>query len=238
MTFYFDMKSGIIGFCAVSIISLAMFSTNDAKAGGDLSFFPCSAKPEIQSARSSELQKLYDDDQSDYRKDIAANPGAPFDLKKMEKMGTGDLIRRKRVGEILAEGCFKTASDYRNAAMIYQHGNSPDHFFQAYVWSEKAVELGDTKEKQAVAQAVDRYLVSVGHKQLFGSQLYKDASATCYCLQPTEESFPNSTREQYLKPASYGLTFLNNYNGNKNCPKPTCDTKLLPSPQGTVTGFW
>jgi hypothetical protein len=175
-----------------SFLFFAMFSANFAKAGDDLGIMPCSMKPEIQNARSLELQKLYDEDQSDYRKDIAANPVVPIDMKKMEKMGTSDLIRRKRVGEILAEGCFKTASDYKNAAMIYQHGNSPDHFFQAYVWSKKAVELGNTKEKQAVAQAIDRYLVSTGHKQLFGSQLYKDATATCYCLQPTEESFPNS----------------------------------------------
>jgi hypothetical protein len=223
-----------VGFFAFA----SVLSTSIAQADAELGFAPCSAKPEIQAARSAELQKLYDEDQSDYRKVIAENPGAPFDLKKMEKMGTNDLKRRKRVGEILAEGCFHTAQDYKNAAMIYQHGNSPDHYFQAYAWANKAVELGDSKEKSAVAQAVDRYLVSIGHKQLFGTQLFKAGTASCYCLQPMEESFPDSMREQYLKPESYGLTFFKNYNGSAHCPDTYCDSKLLPSPKGTVVGFW
>jgi len=209
-----------------------------AQADAGLGFAPCAGKPEIQNARSQELQKLSDEDQSDYRKVIAENPSIPFDMKKMEKMGANDLKRRKRVGEILAEGCFHTADDYKNAAMIYQHGFASDHYFQAYIWSNKAVELGDAKEKGAVAQAIDRYLVSTGHKQLFGTQLFKGPTSSCYCLQPTEESFPASTREQYLKPESYGLTFFKNYNGSAHCPDTYCDSKLRPSPKGTVVGFW
>jgi hypothetical protein len=196
-------------------------------------------KPDIQTARSEELQKLYNEDQFDYRAQIAADPTAPLDLKKMEQMANDDLKRRKRVGEILGEGCFQKSADYAAAAMIYQHGNSPDHYFQAFTWAKEALTLGDVREKSEVAQALDRYLVSIGHKQLFGTQLFKGPSTNCYCLQPTEETFPNSTRENYLPDkASYGMTFLTNYNGQNHCPKPTCPTNLLPTPKGTVVGFW
>ena len=56
-----------------------------------------------------------------------------------------DLIRRKRVGEIFGEGCFKTAKDYSAASLIFQHGDTPDHYYQA-LWANRAVELGDISQ--------------------------------------------------------------------------------------------
>ena len=72
--------------------------------------------------------------------------------------------------EILGEGCFKSAEDYAAASLIYQHGDSPDHFFQAFIWALRAVQLGDFQQKSLVAMTVDRYLISSGKKQLFGTQ--------------------------------------------------------------------
>jgi hypothetical protein len=222
-----------------SAFMVLILTANLSCSSGTLGFLPCSMKPEVQTARSEELQKLYNEDQSDYRAQIALHPEAPLDLKKMEQMGRNDLKRRMRVGEILGEGCFQKSADYVAAAMIYQHGNSPDHYFQAFAWAKEALALGDAHEKSEVAQAVDRYLVSIGHKQLFGTQLFKGPSSNCYCLQPTEETFPNSTREDFLpNKASYGMTFFGNYNGANHCPEPYCPSNLMPSPKGTVVGFW
>ena len=86
-----------------------------------------------------------------------------------------DLARRKRVGEIFGEGCLKTPRDYLNAALIYQHGEVSDHYYQAFIWANRALSLGDDKASQFVALTIDRYLVSIGHKQLFGSQAYSSA---------------------------------------------------------------
>jgi hypothetical protein len=232
-------KAGMKAIIKFALTASILLATSACASSSSLGFIPCSMAPKIQAERSEELQKIYDEDQSDYRAEIAANPEAPLDQKKIEQMGRNDLKRRKRVGEILGEGCFTKSADYVAAAMIYQHGNAPDHYFQAFLWSKQAVLLGDVHEKDAVAKAVDRYLVSVGHKQLFGTQLFKALSSSCFCLQPTEESFPDSTREEYLpNEASYGMTFLNDYNGTNNCPEPYCSTHLAPSPRGTVVGFW
>ncbi len=89
-----------------------------------------------------------------------------------------DETRRKRVGEIFGEGCFSTSEDYAAAALVYQHGDTPDHFFQTYIWSKRAV-------------------VNTGHKQLFGSQAMRPGptESTCWCLDQIEKTFPDKRRK-------------------------------------------
>ena len=87
--------------------------------------------------------------------------------------------------------------------------------------------------------AVDRYLVSLEHKQLFGTQASRPSE--CWCIQPIEEGFPESLRSEYRgggNAAVTGLAYLKILNAGKNCPAAYCDNKLQPSPKGTVVGFW
>jgi hypothetical protein len=80
----------------------------------------------IYEQRSMELQKIVKADQDDRQK----MPLPPSVLLR-------DLKRRMRVGEIFGEGCFKSAADYAAAAPVYQHGTTPDHFYQTFIWSQK-----------------------------------------------------------------------------------------------------
>jgi len=48
--------------------------------------------------------------------------------EKLKQVSVRDLKRRKRVGQIFAEGYMRTAQDYSAAALIYQHGVVPDHY--------------------------------------------------------------------------------------------------------------
>lgn len=48
------------------------------------------------------------------------------------------------------------------------------------IWSRKTEELGDKNGKSLSALAIDRYLVSISKKQLFGSQFYKAFGEVCY----------------------------------------------------------
>ena len=203
------------------------------------SFAPC-ADPAVQQLRSKELQDLYNADQSDYRKELETHPDQPIDVQKLQQMAVNDLERRKRVGEIFGEGCFHIADDYSAAAMIYQHGDVPDHYFQAFIWAKSAVSLGDAKEKSVMAIAIDRYLVHTGQKQLFGSQANKPSgSSACWCLEPVEMSFPDSVRKEYHgKDLSEDVAWLQSLNGSNNCPEVYCKSDLKPSPKGTVPGFW
>ncbi len=187
-------------------------------------------QPQKLKERSLELKKLADQDQEDRK----ASNIPPEEWSKISKR---DAKRRKRVGEIFGEGCFHVGQDYDHAALIYQHGDTPDHFYQAFIWALKASELGVVDAKQFSALAIDRYLNSIGKKQLFGSQAMKFNG--CFCMVPVEPTFPDATRQNYA-----GFSLIDKYNWiaslneNKNCSNTECDLNLLDSPQGTIPGFW
>jgi hypothetical protein len=155
-------------------------------------------------------------------------------------MSRNDLKRRRRVAEIFAEGCFKTASDYAEAAMVYQHGTVPDHFLQTVIWAKRAVEFGESSQKHLVALGIDRYLMNLNQAQLFGSQAKKlNADDLCWCLWPIEASFPETMRSEFL-----GMTleqkraWLKEINGKNDCPVAECRVDVKSTPKGTVPGFW
>src|SRR5690606_89236 len=142
--------------------------------------------------RCRELQQLVQDDQKE-REDWDQ-------LSEEEKQNVSchDESRRRRVGERFGEGCFKEARDYAAASLIYQHGDVPDHYFQAFLWAKRAVDSGDLSSKGLVAMTIDRYLVSQGQKQLFGTQAFaSEETGWCFCLQPVERSFPDLKRIVY-----------------------------------------
>lgn len=195
--------------------------------------------------RTLELKQLAEQDQAD-RDQGTLKPGTSF----------RDRQRRQRVGEIFGEGCFKSADDFAHAAIIYQHGGdiffdasntsgpisfAPDQIFQAFIWAKRAVELGDQSSKWLMAAAIDRYLWFTGKKQLFGTQGSKiHLSDPCWCLVPTETSFPDTKRLEYT-----GLTLqqaLENMrhfpNQSPSCPLDYCAFYLQSTPAGSVPGFW
>ncbi|RYZ82365.1 MAG: hypothetical protein EOP04_22185 [Proteobacteria bacterium] len=197
---------------------------------------PC-ADAKIQAKRSAELQQIRADDQHDRAWQMK---GEQPSETMLIKMGKNDLRHRMRVGEIFGEGCLKSAADYEAAFMAYQHGNTPDQYFQAFIWSRQAQSLGIPNMKGEIAMAIDRYLVSAGHKQLFGTQATKP-SDDCWCIQPIEETFSESMRDEYrggINAAYTGLPYLKILNANSKCPTAYCETSLMPSPRGTVVGFW
>ncbi len=182
-------------------------------------------------ARSRELQRLVAKDQAD-RQDNALDPGT------IER----DMIRRKRVAEIFGEGCFETAADFAAGALVFQHGDVPEHFLQTFLWAKRAVELGHEKNRRLMALAVDRYLVNTGRKQLFASQASRRMDEPCWCLQPVEKTFPAELRLAYM-----GETLADKFkwvvamNAKAACPaENTCAATpaLTDSPAGTVPGLW
>lgn len=185
-----------------------------------------------QKEKSKELLQLVKDDQSDRDQ--------PYDSIDWHLVSANDLSRRKKVAEIFAEGCFKVASDYASSAMIFQHSNTADHFYQAFVWANRAVGLGDKTQLWLTAASLDRYLVEIKHKQLFGTQFSKNEHDQ-WCIQQVEPSFPEGRRLEFLKKSLKdnishvlrGLGVTTNSDAIKDC-RPS----LQPTPKGTVPGFW
>lgn len=215
-------------YCLVLLISGCVSAPSNAQSGAP--FISCDQDPSRQKSRSKELQEIVDEDQKDRT--------PPIDWSKVQPR---DELHRKRVGEIFGEGCFKTAEDYAAAALVYQHGNIPDHFFQTFLWAKRAVELGDSKQKWLMAAGIDRYLTKSGYKQLFATQASKDGSNPCWCMEEIESSFPEKLRIEYgkksLKEALQWVDSLNEE--NPSCkPTPFCQKNLKNSPAGSVPGFW
>ncbi len=197
----------------------------------------CVTNSETQAKRTQELKEIYLNDQKD-RKIFESNLDRSWPEPMLKKMSENDLRRRMRVGEIFGEGCFSTAADYGYAAMVYQHGTTPDHFFQAFIWAKMAVDLGDLSQKQLMALALDRFLMNRNMRQLFGSQAKKmSPDDLCWCLWPMEKTFPIKRRLQYLDMADRGK-WIRQLNGANYCPVTECQTKVQPTEKGTIPGFW
>ncbi len=190
---------------------------------------------ERSDARSKELREIVIIDQRDRENFFNKTPTELHDLAKR------DSLRRKRVGEIFLEGCFATAQDFAAGALVYQHGDSPEHYLKAYRWASKAVELGDASQRQLSAMAIDRYLVALGRRQLFGSQAHRKdlAEGGCWCLKQVEEGFPDEVRKSITgKTLLEALTWVRGLNPRQECPVAMCSEELLPSPRGIVPGLW
>lgn len=197
-------------------------------------FISCVIHPEIQEARSLELRAIAKADQE--ARDFLKN-GGHVSTDDIPKFFNEDMQRRKRVGEIFGEGCFNSAEDFSNAALVYQHGEISDHYYQAYIWASRAVQLGDSNSKHMMALAIDRYLIHIGKKQLFGSQAtFMD---NCYCIEPVENTFPDSLRKSFhVKTLNEQYAWIESFNLNQSCQTTECQKTLEPTPIGTVPGLW
>lgn len=219
----------------------AVAQSQEEGLGKDARALVCYDNPKLQQKRSAELQKLVASDQLD------RGNKTRYSSKAATKIYKRDLARSKRIGEILGEGCLNSANDYLAAALIYQHGNTQDQYYQAYLWAKRALELGSmteqVKAKFMLALSIDCYLIRIGKKQLFGTQYFNpkiDNGDSCFCIEPVEPSFPDRLRKEYtnmsLKKRYEFLSSL--FNNGKNCPVKECPHTLKPTLKGTVPGLW
>jgi hypothetical protein len=196
-------------------------------------FKSCPDDSERMKLRSDELQEIVKADQADRQ--------PPISKIDWNKVMPADEARAKRVAEIFAEGCFKEAKDYAAAALVFQHGTVPDHYYQAYLWSKKALELGDEKQKLMIANTVDRYLINLGYKQLFGAQSFGNGPNGCHCIAPVETKFSDKLRMKISgRTLNNRLESLRESNkGNPACSKVVyCDKDLKTPPKGLFPGIW
>ena len=113
---------------------------------------------------NSELQKMYDEDQS-------SRMSKNIDWSILSKQ---DKEREKRVYEMIKSGQIITGRDYYNSAMIFQHGNDTISSSMAVKHMKKAIELDTTIDKWLLAAAIDRDLMRRGKPQIYGTQYIKN----------------------------------------------------------------
>lgn len=97
-----------------------------------------------------------------------------------------DHKRLWRAVELLTNGELRTPKDYYNAAMIFQHGQSRDHYHLAFELARRAADAGQFGARWLAAAAIDRWLMSAGLPQKFGTQfrILDDGSREVWPIDP------------------------------------------------------
>ena len=118
---------------------------------------------------NQELRRIHDEDQSDR----SPQDGRPVDWATV---GPRDLARLARVKALFAENRLKTANDFYHAAMVLQHGVSPEDFLLAHDFCVVALTKGknDEETRWLAASAEDRFLMNIGRPQRFATQFRSD----------------------------------------------------------------
>lgn len=138
---------------------------------------------------NDELKQLFEDDQSDR----LSNPNP--DPETWKQVVTRDKLHKKRVKQLLKENELTSPEDFYHAAFIFQHGSTPKDYLKANELAKIAMDLGYKPAKWIFAATMDRYLVSIGKPQKYGTQYYSEIwdSDDDWILRDVD---PNTTDEE------------------------------------------
>jgi hypothetical protein len=143
----------------------------------------------VPTGASEELAKLYNDDQADR----GFHPGQTTDW---EAIGMRDEQRELKVKQLLAAGPLSSGTDYFHAAMLLQHATSPDDYLLAHDLCVIAISKGESKAKWLAAASMDRFLISIGRSQRFGTQFQSKKSFRPPMLVSVDPSVPDALRSE------------------------------------------
>ena len=113
-----------------------------------------------------------------------------------------DRQRRQAVQKLLENGKLRSANDFYHAAYIFQHGSEPRDFLKAHALAIVSVAKGKRDATWIAAATLDRYLQSIGQKQIYGTQYMT------YANKPiTQEPYDRDLLPDALR-ASSGVPIL------------------------------
>ncbi len=145
---------------------------------------------------SSIIKTLYKEDIEDrYSKnwDTATKKDLSW-LKKRDKK------RRDVVAFFHQLDQITKAEDCHHASLIFQHGETSSDYLSAHEFAEKAVELGDKSAKWLVAATEDRYLLSIGKAQKYGTQFQRNGDGEWKLAEPIDPNITDGERAKYNVP--------------------------------------
>ena len=137
---------------------------------------------------SKTLETVFNEDQKDRK---AMSSGEAYDW---ESIAYRDEEREKIVRNLITEGKLQSGEDFYHAAMILQHGTSPEDQLLAHDLCVIAISKGESRAKWLAAASLDRYLTGIGRDQRYGTQFISDRSFNPPRLAPIDEEFPDTLR--------------------------------------------
>jgi hypothetical protein len=81
-----------------------------------------------------------------------------------------DREHRKRAKALLDSGALSSGDDFYHAAFLFQHGDKPEDYLLAHSLAVIAAARGRADATWIAAATLDRYLQSIGQKQVYGTQ--------------------------------------------------------------------
>jgi hypothetical protein len=131
---------------------------------------------------SVELAQMYADDQSTRSTAQAAG----FDWQARARQ---DHQRNLRVKSMLTACELSSGADFLYAAMVVQHGATPQDALLAHELAVIAANKGDERGPALAAKGLDRYLRRIGALQRFGTQSHQVNNGPV-TLEPTSPDVP------------------------------------------------
>lgn len=148
-----------------------------------------SASAQAPLTASQELAKLYEEDQAD-RESVAGR------TQDWEAISIRDERREARVKALLAAGPLDNGAAYYHAAMVLQHATTPDDYLLAHDLCVIAIARGESKAKWLAAASLDRFLMSIGRPQRFGTQYHSSRSFKPPRLYPVDPGVSDVLRQE------------------------------------------
>lgn len=153
------------------------------------------AGPQGETARAGTMHQIYVADQADREP-----PGGDLSKLDWSKIGPRDEARRREVRAMLVRGELKTGADFREAAMVFQHGSGADDILFAHVLAMAALAKGDQESRKLCAMTLDRYLHRIGKPQIFGND-YQSSGKTPMTQEPFDRALvPEKLRALFCVP--------------------------------------
>lgn len=145
------------------------------------------------STAGAELKRLFDEDQ-------AERTPVPGKVTDWAAVMLRDEARQRRVKELITSGSVSSGSDYYHAAMVMQHATEPDDYLLAHDLCVVAISKGEQQAKWLAAASLDRFLVSIGRPQRFGTQFSSNHPSRPPRLRPVDPSVPDQLRRELNVP--------------------------------------
>lgn len=140
------------------------------------------------------IKILYDEDTED-------RSYIDWDNKKeVRELNKRDERRKEKIREIIKKEGLISGLDYHHASLIFQHGETSKDYKLAHELAKKAVDLGDETAKWLYAATFDRWLLSEGKAQKYGTQFKQDKNGEWGLAQPIDPSITDEERLKYRVP--------------------------------------
>ena len=155
-------------------------------------FAAAQSSAKVQDKDNQELVRLMDEDQADR----LPPAGKSIDWKIV---AARDESRLKRVKELYSQNQLRTGNDYFNAALVLQHSNTPEDYLLAHELCVVAISKKRGIESLAAASE-DRFLMSIGRPQRFGTQYKSDGPNQPYRLYKVDPGVTDELRRIMMVP--------------------------------------